>query len=145
MLKNIWSIRSVLVLLMIVATAAVVLGAGKAASSDDARVIYTPGVGERIVSRVQIIQFDDTIARFDSSTGAIHKYNGDPSKPNVRGQWIRHVRGVDDRTSGILEIQKPRGVHADKTTFLVDVVKGDTWILRRRGGDASWEAVHVLR
>lgn len=104
-----------------------------------------PGHSGALVSRVRIIQWDHSVARFDSSTGSIHRFNGDLDKPNVRAQWVPLVRGVNERTSGVLQIQQPHGVHAIDAAFLVDVITGDTWILRRRGANATWEKVEVFR
>jgi hypothetical protein len=71
-----------------------------------------PGEGDRIIPRVQIIQFDDTVARFDTVTGEIHRFHGDLDKPQVRSEWVRHVSGVSGDTSGLLQLQKARGVRA---------------------------------
>lgn len=111
--------------------------------SDDGTLL--PGQSGTLVSRVRIIQWDHSVARFDSATGSIHRFNGDLDKPNVRAQWVPLVRGVNERTSGVLQIQHPAGVHAIDAPFLVDVMTGDTWILRRRGANASWEKVEVFR
>jgi hypothetical protein len=84
----------------------VALGAG---SGDDGRAqANRPVTVEGVVSRVRIINFDDTIARFDSSTGAIAKYNGNLQNTSVRGTWKPHVEGVRN-TSGLLEIQEAKG------------------------------------
>ncbi|UCD76502.1 MAG: hypothetical protein JSV91_06170 [Phycisphaerales bacterium] len=92
-----------------------------------------------ILSKVQIINFNQSVARFDTTTGEIHRFNGDLHKPNVRCSWILKVKGVRKRTSGYLEIQ-----HAGGGTFLIDRVTGDSWILRRRGANAAWDEVRVF-
>ncbi len=100
---------------------------------------------ERIVPRVQIIQFDDSVARFDTRTGEIHRFNGDLNRPQVRGQWVSVVNGVDSSTSGVLEIQRAEGVRAESAVFLVDVIEGDTWLLRHRGSGADWDRIEIFR
>jgi len=137
-LKN-WRVIFVIGLAAIVAM--IVLGAGRAVPS----VIQVSGDGELIVPRVRIIQFGDTVARFNTVTGEIHRFHGDLDKPNVRGQWVRHVRGVSDTTSGVLQIQRPDGVRAEEAAFLVDAITGDTWLLRRRGAAAEWDRVDIAR
>jgi hypothetical protein len=119
----------------------VALGAG---SGDDSRAQANRSVTvEGVVSRVRIINFDDTIARFDSSTGAIAKYNGNLQNTSVRGTWKPHVEGVRN-TSGLLEIQEAQGPgNFPGATFLVDIVSGKTWQLNRRGTNATWDAVEL--
>ena len=65
---------------------------------------------------------------------------------------------VKEKTSGILEIQRIIAPHGERgrnpattevelvpSTFLVDVVTGDTWILRRRAStNASWDKVELF-
>lgn len=91
-------------------------------------------------SKVRIINFDKSVARFDTSTGSIHELNGDLKNPSVRCTWTPHVKGVNKKTSGYLEIQ-----HAGGGTFLVDRVTGDSWVLRRRGSNAKWDEVKLFR
>jgi hypothetical protein len=119
----------------------VALGAG---SGDDGRAqANRPVTVEGVVSRVRIINFDDTIARFDSSTGAIAKYNGNLQNTSVRGTWKPHVEGVRN-TSGLLEIQEAKGPgNFPGAIFLVDIVSGKTWQLNRRGTNATWDAVEL--
>ena len=109
--------------------AALVMGAGRYTS------FRTRG---EIVSKVQIINFDQSVARFDTTTGEIHRFNGSLNKPNVRASWVLKVRGVRGGTSGYLDIQQAGGA-----SFLVDQVTGDTWILRRRGTNASWDKLRI--
>jgi len=99
---------------------------------------------EGVVPRMRVINFDQGLARFDSSTGAIARLNGNLDNASTQLTWSDFVRGVD-RSSGLMEIQQPRGVgnFAD-ATFLVDIVTGDTWVLRRRGTNATWDAVRAV-
>lgn len=109
-----------------------------------------------MVPKSRIIAFDDTIGLLDTSNGAIHRLHGDARNPNVRSQWVAHVAPVSGVTSGVLQLQKPEGVNTQSdATFLVDVVTGDTWLLRRlvdegrnsgRAVDrATWVPVSVQR
>jgi len=133
--------RTVLLLAVLLVGTVAILGAGRQGPP----VIHVPGEGDRIMPRVQIIQFGESVARFDTTTGEIHRFHGDLDKPNVRGQWVRHVRGVSGDTSGLLQIQKPRGVRAKEALFLVDTVTGDTWLLRQRGASAEWDRIDIVR
>lgn len=125
-----------------IVTIAAAMGAGRLA---DEPLVLNASASDLIVPRVRIIQWDDSVARFDTQTGAIHRFNGDLEKPNVRSEWISHVKPVRESTSSVLEIQKPAGVHSLEATFLVDVISGETWILRRRGSNAGWDKVDVFR
>jgi hypothetical protein len=167
MLKNRRSIRTALMAGGCALVAALVMGAGAGArlisphgvveshsasqaqaapqrNPRETEVVVLPVLGDRIIPRVRIIQWDDTVARFDTATGEIHIMRGDLRNPNVRNQWILHVRGVE-RTSGVLDFQQPIGVQAIDAPFLVDMVTGDTWILRRRGDRATWDRVDIFR
>lgn len=115
-----------------------------AARAEQPMVVNT-SYGEVIVPRVRVIQWNDSVARFDTQTGAIHRFNGELDKPNVRGEWISHVPPIREATSGLLEIQTPHGVHALEATFLVDVITGETWLLRRRGSNAAWDHIDTFR
>lgn len=96
---------------------------------------------EGVVPRMRIINFDEGLARFDTATGAIARLSGNLDNASTQITWTDHV-GAVEQSSGLLEIQQPRGVGAfADATFLVDIVSGDTWILRRRGVGATWDAV----
>ncbi|MCI0364840.1 MAG: hypothetical protein L0Y44_02165, partial [Phycisphaerales bacterium] len=93
-----------------------------------------------IFSRTQIIRFDNFMVRFDTSTGELFRFRGTPQGPNANGTFRSIARAVDDPTSGFLEIQQ-----FENATFLVDVVTGDTWILRRSGANnAAWVLVDTI-
>jgi hypothetical protein len=99
------------------------------------------------------------IARLDTRTGAVYRFRGDTTKPGVRNTWELRVAPVDEKTSGILEIQRIIAPHGElgrnpatidvelvPSTFLVDVVTGDTWILRHRAStNATWDKVTVFQ
>lgn len=141
MSSNTRIVRNVLLAIAAVTTVAIVMGATRthAQSGIQDRVI-----GDRVLSRVQIINLNDTIARVDTVTGSIHILNGDARSPSSRNQWRLYAPGVGN-TSGYLEIQQPRGVEAQGTMFLVDIVTGESWIFNRRGpGRASWDRVDVF-
>jgi hypothetical protein len=129
----------------------VALGAG---NGDDGRpMAKKPLSVEGYISRVRVIAFDETVAIFDSTTGAIAKYNGDLTNASCRGTWRPHVNGVKG-TSGMLEIQRPQGPGTilptpgtgvtNQVVFLVDIVTGKTWQLNRRGTNATWDAVDIV-
>jgi hypothetical protein len=139
--KRVKNWRTPIMIGLLAIGAAFVLGAGRGTPP----VIHVPGEGDRILPRVEIIQWGDSVARFDTTTGEIHRYHGDLDKPNVRGQWVSQVRGVSDNTSGLLQLQRPRGVRAENALFLVDAVTGDTWLLRHRGTSAAWEKIDIVR
>ena len=93
---------------------------------------------DAVISPVEVFGWDTTAARLDTTTGEILVFNGDLHARSGRGQWIEAVHGV---TSGAtyLDLQEANGAW-----FLVDVVTGDTWILRRDGAHMHWEPVTVF-
>lgn len=130
-------VRTLVALLVAVGTVAVIMGAGRMARSGS---IQDRMLAERVLPRVQIIQFDDTFARLDTTTGELHLFSGDFRNTSSRSQWRLHAAGVGGN-SGYLEIQQPQGVSPTNALFLVDVVTGDTWVLSRRGARATWDHV----
>lgn len=133
-------IRTCAIAVLILLTGAVILGASRSASPG----IHDRMLGDRVLPRVQIINFNDGVARFDTVTGEIHTFSGSLRDGNVRGQWRQHTRGVG-QTSGFLQIQHPIGVEARDALFLVDVVTGETWSLTRRASRSTWDRVPVYR
>lgn len=132
-------VRPLLVLLIAVASVAVVMGAGRLVNQS----IQDRVAGDRVLSRVQIINLNDTIARVDTANGEVHLFSGDSRSPSSRGQWRLYADGVRN-SSGYLEVQLPLGVEARGTAFLVDVVTGQTWVLTRRSGRATWDPVPIF-
>jgi hypothetical protein len=133
--------RMVATVLGVGLAAALIMGAGKLAvpSAVEDRVL-----AERVIPRVQIIQFNDSVARLDTATGELHLFTGDLRSPSSRGQWRLYANGVSG-SSGYLELQQPRGVEAQSGLFLVDIVSGESWILTRRASRATWDHVPVRR
>ncbi len=102
-----------------------------------------------VVPASQIISFDDTVGRLDTRTGAIYRLHGVGTSaldnPSVKLTWEERVPAVKGETSGVLEIQRPTFNRPD-ATFLVDIVTGKTWILRRRASsNRSWEPIETFR
>ena len=105
------------------------------------------------------IRNSSDIARLDTRTGAVYRFRGDTTNPSVRNTWELRVAPVKGKTSGILEIQRIIAPHGElgrnptttevvlvPSTFLVDVVTGETWILRRRAStNASWDKVELFK
>ena len=85
------------------------------------------------------------IARLDTSTGAVYRFRGNIDNPSVRNTWELRVAAVKGETSGLLEIQR-LAFGSTQVTFLVDVVTGNTWILRNRAStNGSWDPVPVFK
>lgn len=92
---------------------------------------------------VQVISWDEGVALFDSVNGAVYRLRGSLSNPSVRNTWQLRVPPVTVPTSGVLELQRAT-FNAPGALFLVDVVTGQTWILRDRPSETgSWEPVLV--
>lgn len=104
-----------------------------------------------VLPKVRIVNFDDTVARFDSTTGALDRFEGSLRGDNVGGRWYPAVPGVKGQTSGMLQLQNSVGVeNFASTMFLVDTVSGRTWILELTDGDRRpregvWEEVRDYR
>jgi hypothetical protein len=113
------------------------LGAGR---NEQVTILQT-GARNYIVPAAQIISFNDTVGRLDTTTGAVHQLSGDLRNPSVRNEWELRVPAVSGETSGFLEIQRAT-FNDPEAIFLVDIVTGKTWLLRRRGNDnGTWDPV----
>ncbi len=142
--------RTILALLVftIVAGAAVVVA--DSTTNNDYVQAYDQDGNRVVMPKVRIINWDNTVAKFDSSTGAIYRFHGDLRTDDVHGQWVKSVPGITG-ASGALQIQNTVGVENFGATFLVDTVSGRTWILQRarRNRDnpsvGVWEEVKTLR
>lgn len=146
------SLRKWALLSICVAALGVGLGAG-AAQVARQYFVQGPSATQIIVLPGGQEKFDSDIARLDTTTGAVYRFRGDADNPNVRNTWELRVPAVETATSGILEIQRiaiPGSLRDDQlgpqeATFLVDVVTGDTWILRHRAStNASWDPVKTF-
>lgn len=88
----------------------------------------------------QVISYGEGVGLLDTRSGAIAELRGNLDNPSSKLSWFPRVEGVDG-TSGYLQIQSPQFNRPD-ASFLVDVVTGNTWILRDRGNNnGSWEEV----
>ena len=98
-------------------------------------------------------KFDSDIARLDTRSGAVYRFHGNVDNPSVRNTWEMRVPPVKEGASGLLEIQQvvlpQRDTPLDQvepTTFLVDIVSGQTWILRARAStNASWDPIETFK
>jgi hypothetical protein len=132
--------------------AAVVLAAmGATRARSNRAAVIAPQRNGFLFSATEIIHLpggtpetDSDIARLDTTTGAIYRFRGDADNPSVRNTWELRVPPVTGEHSGLLEIQQVTlGRH--RTTFLVDIVDGRTWILHRRAStNGSWDPVDIF-
>ena len=96
---------------------------------------------------VEVIAFGETgdgVGLFNTSTGEIHTFTGDPSPPGTHGDWDYEVKGVArDQPAGALRLQHPfRG----PGLFMVNVLNGDTWVLREpRRHSWYWSPIQPAR
>lgn len=130
---------------MLIVSAAAVVTADS--SSSDFVQIHSADGRAVLAPKVRIINWNDTVARFDSTTGAVYEYTADPKDTRIVGRWNLEVAPVSGPTSGMLQIQNPVGVENFGATFLVDVENGRTWILQRfrRNDNANWVEVTIQR
>jgi hypothetical protein len=94
--------------------------------------------GDALFSRAKIIELNGRVVRLDTATGEISRFKGDLSGGNARGTFREIARPVTGSTSGFLEVQQ-----AGEGIFLVDVVTGQTWILRVRDNNSAWIEVSL--
>ena len=88
----------------------------------------------------QIVSYGEGVGLLDTRNGAISELRGDLDNSSSRLSWFLRVEGVEG-TSGHLEMQSPQWNRPD-ALFLVDVMTGETWILRDRGNNnGTWESV----
>lgn len=133
--KTAWYGLGTAIILLFAATIAIGQGIGTGGLPTS----QGPGVindSDLIFSRVRLVEFDGSVARLDTATGEVSRFSGQLTGTAARGSWLRLARPLTDQTSGFLELQQVGGA-----AFLVDVVTGDTWLLRRRGSIASWVQV----
>jgi hypothetical protein len=91
-----------------------------------------------ILSRVRLFNFDNGVARLDTSTGSLSLFRGDLTGRNARGTWQSFARPVSSGNSRFFDLQV-----VNNAVFLVDAIRGDTWILRDRGNIAGWDPVRI--
>jgi hypothetical protein len=124
-------------------TGALVLGLAAVAVMSAMNRQDIQNLQQAVIPAVEIIRFGeaaDDVAKFDTATGALWRYNGDLHRPNVRGEWVLETPGVSSRVPGTYRLQQAAGA-----TFMVDAATGETWILRRRGANAEWDMVREFR
>lgn len=91
---------------------------------------------EAIVPAVRVIRLDETVGRLDTRTGELSRFKGNLRDSSGPGHWSTFAKGVSDSTSGVLDIDQAR-----ESTFLVDLVTGETWLLRRTANGARWDRI----
>ena len=88
----------------------------------------------------QVVSYGEGVGLLDTRNGSISELRGSLDNQSSQLSWFLRVEGVEG-TSGHLEMQSPQFNRPD-AVFLVDVMSGETWILRDRGNNnGSWEAV----
>lgn len=88
----------------------------------------------------QIVSYGEGVGLLDTRNGSISELRGSLDNPSSQLSWFLRVEGVEG-TSGHLEMQSPQWNRPD-ALFLVDVMTGETWILRDRGNNnGTWEPV----
>ncbi len=88
----------------------------------------------------QVVSYGEGVGLLDTRNGSISELRGSLDNQSSQLSWFLRVEGVEG-TSGHLEMQSPQFNRPD-ALFLVDVMTGETWILRDRGNNnGSWEVV----
>jgi hypothetical protein len=146
-MKNMsFGVRVVTVLALVSAVILMVAGAG----NDRELTIKRADVRGFVLPKTQIISWDDTVGLLDTTNGAVYRLSGqaDASQtvfdnPSVRVTWKRRVAPVKEGTSGYLGLQRSTFNRPDGH-FLVDIVTGKTWILRKRAStNREWVPVTI--
>jgi len=97
---------------------------------------------------VEIISFGESakaVGRFDTSTGEIRSFTGDPDYTGAHGVWASEVKGVASagNPAGTFRLQHP---FSSQGLFLVNVQTGETWVLREpREHSWYWDPVPLGR
>ena len=94
---------------------------------------------ELIYPRVKVLLFQDFITRFDTQTGQMSRFSGSLASESATGKWLPLVEPINEPNSGYLDLEHVRGA-----TFLIDMVTGEVWVLRREG-DAIGFWNHIVR
>lgn len=142
--------RTLLALLTItiVAVAAVVMA--DSTTNNDYMQAYDQNGNMVLLPKVRIINWGNTVAQFDSTSGAIHVFKGRLDRYSANGSWVQAVPPVSG-ASGPLQIQNPVGPENHGATFLVDTVSGRTWLMQlasrahAESGNGSWVEIRKLR
>ena len=146
-MKNMsFGVRVVTILALVSAVVLMVAGAG----NDRELTIMRAGVRGFVLPKSQVISWDDTVGLLDTTNGAVYRLSGQAharqsvfDNPSVRVSWKQRVAPVKEGTSGYLEIQRSTFNRPD-AKFLVDIVTGQTWILRARASsNRQWVPVLV--
>lgn len=86
-----------------------------------------------VVEPVRIVELEGRIVRLDARTGELFEFSGSTGR-NARGTFDRIAPPVTQNGApGLFDIQR-----AGDATFLVNVLNGDTFILRLRDTNAAW-------
>lgn len=131
--------------LAVAAIAAVVTA--DSTTNNDYTHAYNANGQAMVLPKVRIVNFDNTVARFDTTNGALDRFEGSLRGDNVGGRWVQAVPAVKGPTSGMLQLQNSVGVeNFSSAMFLVDTVSGRTWILELTDNDRAprrgfWEEV----
>jgi hypothetical protein len=90
---------------------------------------------------VQIVNVGNAVLRIDTVTGRVSTLEGNPQNLSVPNTWKQRVPALELETSGRLEFHLAR--YGDLVAILlVDVDRGDTWILKHRGNYSGfWEPI----
>ncbi len=128
----------------------VAIGAGGAELAR-AYVVEGPAATQLFIFPGGNLNNDGDVAKLDTRTGGVYRYRGDLKNPNVRGTWELRVAPPKESNSGMLEVQRivfptavgtAGDVEAQVATFLVDIVTGQTWVLRlRASSNGSWDYI----
>ena len=84
------------------------------------------------------------MGRFDTSTGEIRTFTGDPNYKGAHGVWESEVKGVaTGYTAGTFRLQHP---FSSQGLFLVNVETGECWVLREpRTHSWYWDPIPMGR
>ena len=129
----------------ILAAGAIALTATMAASQNRGSGAGVASSRALDIPACRIFEIGGTIVRLDTSTGAILSFHGNAGAQGSAANWRSSVPGVGDKTSGLLDIQRPQETGTGGI-FLVDAVEGTTWVLRWRGNqNGAWARVQQSR
>jgi hypothetical protein len=91
----------------------------------------------------QIVNVGNAVLRIETATGRVSTLEGNPQNLSVQNTWKERVPPLEQETSGRLQFRL--AVYGDfVAVLLVDIDRGDTWILKHRGNYSGfWEPIRL--
>ncbi len=126
------ALMSLITAMLLIGGAGYVYAAQSAGRQHDGVILH----GDAIHPAARVVRLNGSAGRLDTRTGELQRFRGNLKDSSGPARWAEFAPAVSERTSGVLDINQ-----VQESTFLVDLVTGDTWLLRRTANAARWDHV----